>query len=94
MYPYDWVPFLIPEMDCIRILSNTEHEMLQKIPKCINNVLGINSQKPSSYLYGAHQKYEVSKSKIKENNFVRTFIEHCVLFVFTCRERVINRMSI
>ncbi|XP_055324768.1 vacuolar protein sorting-associated protein 16 homolog [Sitodiplosis mosellana] len=58
MYSYDSVPFLIPEMDCVRILSNTEHEMLQKVPNCVNNIFKINSQKPSSYLFGAYQKYE------------------------------------
>lgn len=61
MYGYDSIPFLIPEMDCVRILSNTEHEMLQKVPSCVNNIFAINSQKPSSYLFGAYQKYEVSE---------------------------------
>lgn len=61
MYSYDSVPFLIPEMDCVRILSNTEHEMLQKVPSCVNNIFAINSQRPSSYLFGAFQKYEVSR---------------------------------
>lgn len=61
MYSYDSVPFLIPEMDCVRILSNTEHEMLQKVPNSVNNIFKINSQKPSSYLFGAYQKYEVRK---------------------------------
>lgn len=59
MYSYDSVPICIPEMDCIRILSNTEHEMLQKVPNSVNNIFKINSHKPSSYLFGAYQKYEV-----------------------------------
>lgn len=59
MYSYDSVPFLIPEMDCVRILSDNEHEMLQKVPNSVNNIFAINSQKPSSYLFGAHQKFEV-----------------------------------
>lgn len=62
MYSYDSVPFLIPEMDCVRILSNNEHEMLQKVPNCVNNIFAINSHKPSSYLFGAYQKYEVKNS--------------------------------
>lgn len=60
MYTYDSVPFLIPEIDCVRILSNNEHEMLQKVPNCVNNIFSINSQKPSSFLFGAYQKYEVN----------------------------------
>lgn len=66
MYSYDSVPFLIPEMDCVRILSNTEHEMLQKVPNAVNNIFAINSQKPSSYLFGAYQKYEVSEININK----------------------------
>lgn len=59
MYVYDSVPFLIPEMDCVRIISDNDHELLQRVPSCMHNIFAINSQKPSSYLYGAFQKYEV-----------------------------------
>lgn len=60
-YVYDSVPFLIPEMDCVRILSSSDgHEMLRKVPTCVNNIFKINSQKPSSYLFDAYEKYEVS----------------------------------
>lgn len=60
MYSYDPAIFLIPEMDCVRILTNNYHEMIQKVPSCVNNIFAINSQKPSSWLFEAHKKYEVS----------------------------------
>lgn len=91
MYSYDSVPFLIPEMDCVRILSNNEHEMLQKVPSCVNNIFAINSQKPSSYLFGAYQKYEVS------NSLEMPFILHRKVIrknLNIQRKKVINRMNI
>lgn len=59
MYSYDPAIFLIPEMDCVRILTNNYHEMIQKVPNCVNNIFAINSQKASSWLFEAHKKYEV-----------------------------------
>lgn len=64
MYSYDPAIFLIPEMDCVRILTNNYHEMIQKVPDCVNNIFAINSQKPSSWLFEAHKKYEVSGGSI------------------------------
>lgn len=94
MYSYDSVPFLIPEMDCVRILSNTEHEMLQKVPTCVNNIFAINSQKPSSYLFGAYQKYEVSMI-IWTNVFFFDFTVNIDLVsAFDNRKRVISLMNI
>lgn len=58
-YTYDQPIFLIPEMDCIRILSSVCHEIIQKVPKCVNNIFAINSQEPSSWLFEAHKKYTV-----------------------------------
>lgn len=62
-YTYDSVPFLIPENDCVRILSIDTHEMVEKVPKYINNIFTYNSQQPSGWLYYAHQKYEVRFDK-------------------------------
>lgn len=58
MYSYDPAIFLIAEMDCVRILTNGYLEMIQEVPKCVNNIFAINSQEPSSWLFEAHKKYE------------------------------------
>lgn len=66
-YSYDPAIFLIPEMDSVRILTNNYHEMIQKVPKCVQHIFAINSQEPSSWLFEAHKKYVVSWSaKIAE----------------------------
>lgn len=62
LYSYDPAIFLIPEMDGIRILTNSCHEMIQKVPKCVNNIFAINSQEPSSWLFEAHKKYVVGQT--------------------------------
>lgn len=59
LYPYDPAIFLIPEMDGIRILTNSTMEMIQRVPKCVTNIFAINSQEPSSFLFEAHKKYKV-----------------------------------
>lgn len=69
LYTYDPAIFLIPEMDGVRVLTNNCHEMIQKVPKCVNNVFAINSQEPSSWLFEAHKKYLVSFRK--ERSLVR-----------------------
>lgn len=61
MYSYDSAIFLIPEMDCVRVLTNNSHEMIQKVPKSVNNIFAINSQEPSSWLFEAHKKYMVRR---------------------------------
>lgn len=65
-YPYDPAIFLIPEMDCVRILSNNGHEMIQKIPNSIVNIFSINSQAASSFLFEAHKKFIEKSHKSDE----------------------------
>lgn len=59
MYSYDSSIFLVPEMDCVRIITSNYHEMIQKVPKSVNNIFAINSQEPSSWLFEAYKKYTV-----------------------------------
>lgn len=54
---------LIPEIDGLRIITNTTHEMLQKVPKCVNNIFAINSPSSSSFLFEANKKYEEQSYK-------------------------------
>lgn len=91
MYSYDPAIFLIPEMDCVRILTNNYHEMIQKVPNSVNNIFAINSQKPSSWLFEAHKKYEVSlwnceRYKSRSSNVYSRRYE--------IRKRAISRTSI
>lgn len=57
-FSYDPAIFFIPELDGVRILTNSTHEMIQKVPKCVQNIFAINSLEPASFLFEAHKKFE------------------------------------
>lgn len=57
-YPFDRVIHLIPEIDGVRVLTKTCHELIQKVPPCVNNIFAINSQEPSSFLFEAYKKFQ------------------------------------
>lgn len=71
VYTYDPSIHLVPEIDCVRVLSNSYHEMIQRVPKCVNNIFGINISEPSSYLLMAQQKFQ---KKSHESNEYLCFI--------------------
>lgn len=56
-YTYDTCVRLVAEMDGVRVLSGSSHEMIQRVPLCVLNIFAINSQAASSWLFEAHKKY-------------------------------------
>lgn len=58
IFTYDPAIFLVPEQDGLRIITNSTHEMIQKVPKCVQNIFAINSQEPSSFLFEAQKKFQ------------------------------------
>lgn len=60
-HSYDPAIFLISEMDGVRILTNSSHEIIKKVPKCTQNIYAITSyHQASSCLLMAHQKFIVN----------------------------------
>lgn len=64
--PSDPVMFLVAEMDGVRIISQTSHEMIQSLPKCVQNIFAVNSQAPASYLFEAQKKFAEKSYKSDE----------------------------
>lgn len=58
-YNYDSSVHLIAEIDGVRILSHTQHEMLQKVPDVVQKIFRINSTDPGSFLLEASKQYQV-----------------------------------
>uniref|UniRef100_A0A1A9UWX3 Vacuolar protein sorting-associated protein 16 homolog n=1 Tax=Glossina austeni TaxID=7395 RepID=A0A1A9UWX3_GLOAU len=58
LFTYDNAIYLVSEMDGVRILTYNSHEMIQKLPKCVQNIFAINSQEPSSFLFEAQKKFQ------------------------------------
>ncbi|GBP47948.1 Vacuolar protein sorting-associated protein 16 homolog [Eumeta japonica] len=57
-YPYDGPFHIISEMDCVRVVSETTHELIQKVPTVIENIFRINSTAPESYLVEASKQFQ------------------------------------
>lgn len=58
-YNYDGSLHLVTEIDGIRIVSNTQHELLQKVPEVVQKIFRINSTDPGSFLLEASKQFQV-----------------------------------
>ncbi|EDV90801.1 vacuolar protein sorting-associated protein 16 homolog [Drosophila grimshawi] len=75
----DSVMFLVGEMDGVRIITQSSHEMIQRLPKCVENIFAVNSQEPASYLFEAQKKFVEQSYKADEYlSMCRTNIELAV----------------
>lgn len=83
LFTYDPAIFLIAEMDGVRILTNNAHEMIQKLPKCVQNIFAVNSQEPSSFLFEAQKKYQEKSHQADEylslfRNKMDVAVDECI----------------
>ncbi|XP_048512679.1 vacuolar protein sorting-associated protein 16 homolog isoform X2 [Athalia rosae] len=62
-YTYDGPVHLITEIDAVRVLSNSSHEMIQKVPKVVQKIFRINSTDPASYLLEASKQFQKRSHK-------------------------------
>uniref|UniRef100_A0A182N0B3 Vacuolar protein sorting-associated protein 16 homolog n=1 Tax=Anopheles dirus TaxID=7168 RepID=A0A182N0B3_9DIPT len=58
VYTYDAPMTLVPEMDCVRVLTGYCHELVQKVPPSTCKIFGINISEPASFLFEAHRKFQ------------------------------------
>ncbi|CAG9864088.1 unnamed protein product [Phyllotreta striolata] len=80
---YDSSVHLIPEVDGIRIVSNTQHEMLQKVPEVVQKIFRINSTDPGSFLLEASKQFQKGSHKANEyiclvKNDLETAVNQCI----------------
>uniref|UniRef100_A0A0K8U911 Vacuolar protein sorting-associated protein 16 homolog n=1 Tax=Bactrocera latifrons TaxID=174628 RepID=A0A0K8U911_BACLA len=83
LFTYDPAIFLIAEMDGVRIITNNAHEMIQKLPKCVQNIFAVNSQEPSSFLFEAQKKYQEKSHQADEylslfRNKMDVAVDECI----------------
>ncbi|XP_061385119.1 vacuolar protein sorting-associated protein 16 homolog [Danaus plexippus] len=57
-YPYDGPFHLIQESDCVRVISEMTHELIQKVPVVVEKIFRINSTAPGSYLVEASKQFQ------------------------------------
>ncbi|XP_065372038.1 vacuolar protein sorting-associated protein 16 homolog [Calliphora vicina] len=84
LFSYDPAIFLVAEMDGVRILTNNTHEMVQKLPKCVQNIFAINSQEPSSFLFEAQKKFQEKSHQSDE--YLSLFRDRMDEAVYECIE--------
>lgn len=82
-YTYDGPVRLVTEIDGVRVLSETSHEMIQKVPNVVQKIFRINSMDPASYLLEASKQFQRRSHKadtymdmVKDN--LNTAIRTCI----------------
>ncbi|XP_053980459.1 vacuolar protein sorting-associated protein 16 homolog [Hylaeus anthracinus] len=63
VYTYDGPVHLVTEIDGIRVLSSSSHEMIQKVPSVVLKIFRINSTDPASYLLEASVQFQKKSHK-------------------------------
>ncbi|KAF8764583.1 Vacuolar protein sorting-associated protein like [Argiope bruennichi] len=76
---------LVPEIDGVRIISNTSHELLQKVPEAVADVFRIGSLSPSAILLEASNEFRRRSHKadeyirmIREKNELEEAVQCCL----------------
>ncbi|XP_063827549.1 vacuolar protein sorting-associated protein 16 homolog [Ostrinia nubilalis] len=65
-YPYDGPFHIIQEMDCVRIISEMSHELVQRVPVEVDKIFRINSTAPGSYLVEASKQFQKRSHRADE----------------------------
>ncbi|XP_076871793.1 vacuolar protein sorting-associated protein 16 homolog isoform X2 [Brachyhypopomus gauderio] len=84
-YHLDDDSVLVPELDGVRIINGTHHELLQEVPAACEEIFKIASMAPGALLLEAHKEYEKESQKadeylreIKEQNLLGEAVRQCV----------------
>ena len=63
IYTYDGPVHLVTEIDGVRVISSSSHEMIQKVPSVVQKIFRINSIDPASYLLEASKQFQRKSHK-------------------------------
>ncbi|KAG6441802.1 hypothetical protein O3G_MSEX001993 [Manduca sexta] len=83
-YPYDGPFHLIQEMDCVRVVSEMTHELIQKVPFVVEKIFRINSTAPGSYLVEASRQFQ--KRSHRADEYIRLVKPDLAIAVQDCIE--------
>ncbi|KAK9884938.1 hypothetical protein WA026_009174 [Henosepilachna vigintioctopunctata] len=83
---YDDSVHLAQEIDGIRIISNTTHELLQKVPQVVQKIFRINSTEPGSFLVEASKQFQ--KRSHRANEYILLVKKDLQVAVEQCIEAV------
>uniref|UniRef100_A0A8C4ZJQ5 Vacuolar protein sorting-associated protein 16 homolog n=1 Tax=Gadus morhua TaxID=8049 RepID=A0A8C4ZJQ5_GADMO len=84
-YPLDEACVCVGELDGVRLLSPSRHELLQEVPLVCEDIFKIASMGPGALLLEAHKEYQKSSQKadeylreIKEQGMLGDAVRQCV----------------
>lgn len=82
-YQYDGPFHLIQEVDCVRVVSELTHELLQKVPYVVEKIFRLSSSAAGSYLVEASKHFQ--KRSHKADEYIRlvkpdlqTAVQDCI----------------
>lgn len=65
-YSFDPIMCLVPEMDSVRIITQSSHEMIHSLTKCVDNIFNTSSLEPASLLFMAQKKFKQNSDQTFE----------------------------
>ena len=98
--PYgDWVKYsyeealcLIPEYDSVRVVSDTRHELLQRVPNACVEVLKLGSCTPAAMLLDAKQLLDSNDSKA--DDVLRSILDSLPQAVWGCVQAAVEETDV
>lgn len=90
-YSYDAPVHLVPEMDGVRVVGASVHELLQRVPAVVQGVLRINSTSPGAYLLEASRQFQ--KQSHRADEYVHLVKDHLAEAVTSCLEAAGHEFS-
>ncbi|XP_054280051.1 vacuolar protein sorting-associated protein 16 homolog isoform X2 [Macrosteles quadrilineatus] len=83
-FTMDCTSHLIQEKDCLRVVSATTHEIIQRVPQVVVDIFRINSTSPGSYLLEASQQFQ--KKSHRANEYIHLVKPKLAMAVGQCVE--------
>ncbi|KAK9730593.1 Vps16, N-terminal region [Popillia japonica] len=82
-FTYDSLVHLVEEVDGVRVISSSQHELVQKVPEVVQKIFRINSTEPGSFLLEASKQFQKRShradeyiSLVKDN--LQVAVEQCI----------------
>ncbi|TMW61934.1 hypothetical protein Poli38472_010997 [Pythium oligandrum] len=66
-FPYDESLVLAQEMDCCRVYRASAHDIVLRVPSCIENIKGVGSTAPAAMLFQAMDSFDAGDAKADEH---------------------------
>ncbi|KAF1779361.1 WD40-repeat-containing domain [Phytophthora cactorum] len=84
-FPYSESIILAQEVDCCRVYSASSHDIVLRVPTCVENIKGVGSTAPAAMLYQALDAFDSGDAKADEHirfilsqNALEDAIKDCV----------------